>query len=47
MEWQLWQLRIDEIEEGELDAWIAAWREHVAPCTTSPSDRRERRRPRG
>ena len=26
-----WQLRIYEIEEGELDAWIAEWREHVAP----------------
>ena len=26
-----WQLRIYEIEDGELDAWIAEWREHVAP----------------
>ena len=26
-----WQLRIYEIEDGELDAWIVEWREHVAP----------------
>jgi hypothetical protein len=38
------QLRVDEIEEGELDPWIADWREHVAPCTTSRVIGRERRR---
>lgn len=26
-----WQLRIYEIEDGALEAWIAEWREHVAP----------------
>jgi hypothetical protein len=26
-----WQLRIYEIEPGQIDAWIDEWREHVAP----------------
>jgi hypothetical protein len=26
-----WQLRIYEIEPGQIDAWIGEWREHVAP----------------
>ena len=26
-----WQLRIYEIEPGEVETWIVEWREHVAP----------------
>lgn len=26
-----WQLRIYEIEPGQVEAWIDEWREHVAP----------------
>jgi hypothetical protein len=26
-----WQLRIYTIKEGELDAWLEEWLEHVAP----------------
>ena len=26
-----WQLRIYEIEPGQIETWIEEWREHVAP----------------
>ena len=26
-----WQLRIYEIEPGQIETWIDEWREHVAP----------------